>query len=100
MTQGNGYNFWKKNGYLPLYLRQTPSEVTGEHTILMLNPLKAGEFGVETSGSWLDPFVRDFRQRFQPLLSGAFKKFGAAMCLTILDPRIRFRRIDRKPSSR
>ncbi len=84
------YNFWKKNGYLPLYLRQTPSEVTGEHTILMLNPLKAGEFGVETSGSWLDPFVRDFRQRFQSLLSGAFKKFGAAMCLTILDPRIRF----------
>ena len=84
------YNFWKKNGYLPLYLRQTPSEVTGEHTILMLNPLQTGELGAETSGNWLDPFVRDFRQRFQSLLSGAFKKFGAAMCLTIIDPRIRF----------
>lgn len=91
------YNFWKKNGYLPLYLRQTPSEVTGEHTILMLNPLQTGELGAgkaeeaeKKAENWLDPFVHDFRLRFQSLLSGAFKKFSAAMCLTILDPRIRF----------
>ena len=81
------YNFWKKNGYHPLYLRQTPSEVTGEHTVLMLQPLKSRELSTE---NWLDPFVADFRLRFQSLLAGSFRNFSAALCLTILDPRIRF----------
>jgi N-acetyltransferase 10 len=81
------YNFWKKNGYLPMYLRQTPSEVTGEHTILMLHALKSDDVSSE---KWLDPFVVDFRLRFQALLAGRFRNFGAALCLTILDPRIRY----------
>lgn len=81
------YNFWKKNGYLPMYLRQTPSDVTGEHTILMLHALKSDDVSSE---NWLHPFVLDFRLRFQSLLAGGFRNFGAALCLTILDPRIRY----------
>ena len=37
------YGFWRKNDYLPVYLRQTPSDVTGEHTVIMLRPLQADE---------------------------------------------------------
>lgn len=81
------YNFWKKNGYLPMYLRQTPSDVTGEHTILMLHALKSDDVSSE---NWLHPFVLDFRLRFQSLLAGGFRNYGAALCLTILDPRIRY----------
>ena len=89
------YNFWKKNGYAPLYLRQTPSEVTGEHTILMLNPLAGSGLtkastDKDNDKDWLSPFVQDFRLRFQSLLSGAFRHFPPALALTILDPRIRF----------
>ena len=81
------YNFWKKNGYLPLYLRQTPSDVTGEHTVLMLQALRSDDL---TSDNWLDPFVADFRLRFQSLLAGNFRNFSAALSLTILDPAIRY----------
>jgi len=31
--------FWKKNGYEPVYLRQTASDVTSEHSGIMLKPL-------------------------------------------------------------
>ena len=34
------YNFWRKNQMLPLYLRLTPNELTGEHTCLMIRPLQ------------------------------------------------------------
>jgi N-acetyltransferase 10 len=30
------YNFWKKCGFLPVYLRQTPNELTGEHTTIVI----------------------------------------------------------------
>jgi N-acetyltransferase 10 len=28
--------FWKRAGYVPLYLRQTTNEITGEHTCVMV----------------------------------------------------------------
>ena len=31
--------FWKKIGYLPVYLRQTPNELTGEHSMIVLKEL-------------------------------------------------------------
>jgi len=30
------YNFWGKLGFVPVYLRQTASSVTGEHTCIMI----------------------------------------------------------------
>lgn len=36
------FNFWRKNRFVPLYLRQTANELTGEHTCLMLRPINAG----------------------------------------------------------
>ncbi|KAK6020823.1 hypothetical protein OSTOST_13516, partial [Ostertagia ostertagi] len=32
-------NFWKKSGFVPVYLRQTPSPLTGEYTCAMLKRL-------------------------------------------------------------
>ena len=33
------FNFWRKNKFSPLYLRQTANELTGEHTCLMIRPI-------------------------------------------------------------
>jgi len=33
------FNFWRKNKFVPLYLRQTANELTGEHTCLMIKPI-------------------------------------------------------------
>jgi hypothetical protein len=35
--------FWQRLGYVPIYLRQTASDVTGEHTCIVLQPLSAPE---------------------------------------------------------
>lgn len=35
------YNFWKKNGFNPVYLRQTVNETTGEHSCIMIKPLQS-----------------------------------------------------------
>lgn len=42
--------FWKKLGYLPVYLRQTPNELTGEHSCIVLKELN---LVVKKSDSWL-----------------------------------------------
>lgn len=39
------HRFWKRSGYVPLYLRQTPQELTGEHSCVMLKVLEGRERG-------------------------------------------------------
>jgi N-acetyltransferase 10 len=35
--------FWQKLGFVGMYLRQTASDVTGEHTCIMLKPLHSDD---------------------------------------------------------
>lgn len=46
--------FWKRAGYVPLYLRQTTSELTGEHTCVMVKGLNGSSQGQE----WLGEFAK------------------------------------------
>lgn len=52
------FNFWHRGGYRPVYLRQSPSETTGEHTCVMLKPLEHPDV---VGTGWLEPFVTDFK---------------------------------------
>lgn len=81
------FNFWRRCGFEPLYLRQSASDVTGEHTMVMATALLHPD--VEGTG-WLGPFVEDFKCRFISLLGGAFRPFPPALALSILDPRLTF----------
>ncbi|PIO77739.1 hypothetical protein TELCIR_00153 [Teladorsagia circumcincta] len=54
----NLLKFWKKSGFVPVYLRQTPSPLTGEYTCAMLKRLDgrigpSSESGKHFSGSIL-----------------------------------------------
>ena len=71
------HRFWKRSGFAPVYLRQTPNELTGEHTCVMIRPLEKSDM------SWLGAFARDFHQRFLELLSFQFREFPSVMALTI-----------------
>ena len=71
----NLFNFWRKNGFVPLYLRQTQNETTGEFTCMML---KASDH------QWLVSLYLDFSMRFQRLLSGPFKVISAELALSIM----------------
>lgn len=79
------FSFWRRAGYRPVYIRQTPSDATGEHTVIMLRTLRSQDLA---SDAWLDPFVADFRSRFAALLPAAFRAFPPALALSVLDPRL------------
>uniref|UniRef100_H3DF39 RNA cytidine acetyltransferase n=1 Tax=Tetraodon nigroviridis TaxID=99883 RepID=H3DF39_TETNG len=74
--------FWKKAGYSPVYLRQTPNDLTGEHSCVMLKELNTDEASEQSR--WLAAFWTDFRRRFLSLLSYQFGSFHPSLALTIL----------------
>ncbi|XP_043561447.1 RNA cytidine acetyltransferase [Chiloscyllium plagiosum] len=76
--------FWKKAGYVPVYLRQTSNELTGEHSCIMLKRLNAEEDVESTEENWLSAFWSDFRRRFLSLLSFQFSSFPPSVAQNIL----------------
>ncbi|CAH1104051.1 unnamed protein product [Psylliodes chrysocephalus] len=77
--------FWKKAGYVPVYLRQTTNDLTGEHSCIMLNVLNSD---VIKSDDWIAAYWTDFRRRFVNLLSYQFNKFSPSLALGILSNKI------------
>ncbi|XP_014734360.1 PREDICTED: N-acetyltransferase 10 [Sturnus vulgaris] len=73
--------FWKRAGFVPVYLRQTPNDLTGEHSCIMLKMLNEEESEQEP---WLTAFWKDFRRRFLSLLSYQFSTFSPSLALNIL----------------
>ena len=71
--------FWKRAGYLPVYLRQTPNELTGEHTVVMLQGLTDSSLP-----EWLEAYCADFTRRFIQLLSFQFREFPVTLALNVL----------------
>ncbi|KAJ8595161.1 DUF699-domain-containing protein [Rhizopogon salebrosus TDB-379] len=74
--------FWKRAGYVPLYIRQTQSELTGEHTCVMVRGLSSSTDG---ELEWMGEFAKDFRRRFLSLLSFKFREFGSVTALSVLE---------------
>ncbi|KAK0535959.1 N-acetyltransferase 10 [Tilletia horrida] len=91
--------FWNKAGYVPLYVRQTPNEITGEYSAVqirsVLDPADAaaaaaagagaGAVGGAAQPSWLGAFAADFQRRFLSLLGYRFREWDAVTALTVLE---------------
>ncbi|KAI0172255.1 DUF699-domain-containing protein [Hypoxylon sp. FL1284] len=75
LTQ-NLHKFWTRASFVPVYLRQTANDLTGEHTCVMLRPLK-------DEREWLGAFATDFHRRFLALLSYKFRDFPCVLALSI-----------------
>ncbi|KAL0714702.1 hypothetical protein Bca4012_021681 [Brassica carinata] len=90
------FRFWRKHNFAPFYVSQIPSAVTGEHTCMLLKPLKNDELEVNESEElgFFAPFYKDFRIRFSKLLSDKFKKMDYKLAMSVLNPKINFTRID------
>ncbi|PVU85348.1 hypothetical protein BB559_007081 [Furculomyces boomerangus] len=78
------FKFWKKSGYAPVYLRQTASELTGEHTVVMLKGLSKQDTEIDES-EWLGGFTGDFVRRITSLFGFEFKKFPCMLGISILE---------------
>ncbi|KAJ4322562.1 N-acetyltransferase 10 [Neodidymelliopsis sp. IMI 364377] len=73
------HKFWKRQSFVPVYLRQTPNDLTGEHTCIMLRSLST----TTSDGSWVAAFAKDFQKRFLSLLSYQFRSFPSVTSLSI-----------------
>ena len=73
------HKFWKRAAFAPVYLRQTPNELTGEHSCVMLRALANSS----QDDAWLGAFAKDSQKRFLSLLSFQFRAFPSLLALTI-----------------
>lgn len=73
------YKFWSKMGFVPVYIRQTPNELTGEYTSVMLKYTK------NQKNNWLMEFAKDFQSRFLRLLAFEFASFSSSHALNIFE---------------
>ncbi|TRM63648.1 GNAT acetyltransferase 2-domain-containing protein [Schizophyllum amplum] len=79
---GQLLRFWKRAGYVPIYIRQTTSDLTGEHTCVMIKSLSTADNG----GDWVVEFAKDFRRRFLSLLSfPRFRDWTSVTSLSVLE---------------
>ncbi|KOC66166.1 N-acetyltransferase 10 [Habropoda laboriosa] len=72
--------FWKRAGFVPVYLRQTTNDITGEHSCIMLYKISSEQEDVR----WLQAYWNDFRRRFISLLSSSFNTYSSSLALSIL----------------
>ncbi|KAK6924169.1 putative tRNA binding domain [Dillenia turbinata] len=56
------FRFWNKHKFLPFYIGQIPSTVTGEHTCMVLKPLNNDDVEVSESDEWgfFSPFYQGY----------------------------------------
>ncbi|OAD62366.1 N-acetyltransferase 10 [Eufriesea mexicana] len=72
--------FWKRANFVPVYLRQTTNDITGENSCIMLYKINSGQEDVR----WLQAYWNDFRKRFINLLSFSFSTYSSSLALSIL----------------
>mmetsp|Transcript_24153 Transcript_24153/g.77913 ORF Transcript_24153/g.77913 Transcript_24153/m.77913 type:complete len:715 (-) Transcript_24153:68-2212(-) len=69
--------FWARAHFQVVYVRQSVSQITGEHTTIVLRPLH--------NVFWLDPLVEGARRHFAVLLaSPCFRHLDLGLALSIL----------------
>lgn len=83
--------FWKRSKYVPVYIRQSPSDITGEHSCIMLRRIKPEEAEMEEvdqnkseGADWLRSFFEEFRTDFIELLVHQFRHFTPQLALSII----------------
>lgn len=88
--------FWKISKYVPVYIRQTPSDITGEHSCIMLRrlipPKKTDADSMEEDrgdqkqeDDWLKSFFEEFRTDFIELLVHQFREFSPQLALSVIN---------------
>jgi len=73
--------FWKRLSFVPVYVRQTANELTGEHTCIMVKSLQQSE----DKSIWLSHFSHDFKKRLMELLSYQLSSFSTSTALSLFE---------------
>ena len=92
------FNFYEKEGYAPVYLRQTPNDLTGEHSCILIRvrvaslshlyPLDCSAVPGAPQSGWLASFVADFQNRLISLLAFQFRAFSTRLAMRLLSRKL------------
>ncbi|GAB4850393.1 hypothetical protein Ancab_029698 [Ancistrocladus abbreviatus] len=83
--------FWKRHKFSPVYICDSPNNVTGEHSCMMLKPLEHDdEYSDMDFVDFLSSFNQCFKRKFLKCLSSCFREFDYKLTMSILDPKIHF----------
>jgi N-acetyltransferase 10 len=81
--------FWKKSGYVPLYVRQTPNDLTGEFTMVMIRGVGHGEGSSKSPRiEWLTEFAKGLHRLStgRNILTTRLLRFPKAILIFIILP--------------
>ena len=79
-------NFWCRKGFKLCYLRQTPNELTGEYSAIVLKELNCTDLPDGPVPGWLDAYLYDYRKRLISLMSYAFRTLDSTLAIMLIDP--------------
>ncbi|CAN0114859.1 unnamed protein product, partial [Ectocarpus sp. 4 AP-2014] len=82
---GQLLRLWKRAGFRLVYLRQTTSDLTGEHTGVMLRALDTEGMKEKPEDGWLASFAADCRCRIVSLLGHEFQGFDCTTALSLVE---------------
>merc|ERR1712137_317286 len=80
------HDFFQKCGFKILYLKQYPSEDSGDHASILIHHLTPLE-GQPRAKLILSHFAADFRIRFLRMLQGPFCQISTQLVMSIADPK-------------
>jgi N-acetyltransferase 10 len=84
--------FWKKSGYVPLYVRQTPNDLTGEFTTVMVRGVGHSDGSSKSPRvEWLTEFAKGLHGLFigETILTKVTLRFSEAILIVIILPILR-----------
>ncbi|KAH0557643.1 RNA cytidine acetyltransferase isoform X1 [Cotesia glomerata] len=73
--------FWKRSEFVPVYLSRVCNDITGEHSCIMISPVKHND---DEKFEWLENYWNQFRRVFIAELAGVFRKYSPSMGLELL----------------
>lgn len=84
------FRFWHRLQFLPVYVRQTVNDITGEHTAITLRPLADPDNALPAASrvTWASEYAADFRARLTALLGMSMRAMGVDLALSLLDPEL------------
>ena len=68
--------FWKRSNFMSVYLRQTPNDITGEHTCIMIQ---------NWDQTWLKDYHKDFSFRLLNLLGYEFRNLPPQSIMNMIN---------------
>mmetsp|Transcript_62876 Transcript_62876/g.124180 ORF Transcript_62876/g.124180 Transcript_62876/m.124180 type:complete len:1081 (-) Transcript_62876:105-3347(-) len=84
------FKFWHRLGFLPVYMRQTVNDITGEHTAIVIQTIEnaaSAEHSTARAG-WAMEYATDFRKRLTSLLGMSMRSLPVDLALSLLDPNL------------